>query len=92
VPRGVAQLQAAGVGAVEAGVQAELEGLAAAESHPALVQVALALGRVLDGRIPTPKPQAAGKLMVVLDKLHKGSELRGARLSVVRQMSTPDGP
>lgn len=93
VPPSVTQLQDGPPGPVEEGVRIELAGLSAAESQPALVQVALALGRVLDGRIPTPKPAAAGRLVTVMGMLHKGSERRGPRLSLVRTMTdTTDGP
>ena len=90
-PPSATELQAAPPGPVEQGVRIELAGLSAAESQPALVQVALALGRVLDGRVPTPKPAAAGRLVTVLDILHRGSERRGSRLSLVRSMTTTDG-
>ena len=86
-PPSATQLQAGPPGPVEQGVRIELAGLSAAESQPALVQVAYALARVLDGRIPTPKAGAAGRLVTVLDVLHKGSERRGSWLSLVRSMT-----
>jgi hypothetical protein len=62
-------------GPVEAAVAAEVAGLPAAVSRPGLVACALVLGRLLDGRAVSPKPQAARQLARLLDQLHTG---RGA--------------
>jgi hypothetical protein len=91
----VTQLQATPTGPagpVELAVQAQLEELSAAVAQPALAAAALCMGRVLDGRVPTPKPQACAKLMDVLDRLKKGSELGKPRLAAVRAMSGKGGP
>lgn len=80
-----------GPGPVELAVQAQLEELSAAQAQPALAAAALCMGRVLDGRSPTPKPQACAKLVDVLERLRKGSERRGSRLALVRAMSDKDG-
>ena len=82
----------AGPGPVELAVEAELAGLSAAQTQPSLAATALCMGRVLDGVPPTPKPPAAKVLTAVMDKLHKGSELRKPRLSMVRAMSEPPKP
>jgi hypothetical protein len=76
---------------VESAVEAELGGLAEAQLLPSLVQIALAMARILDSsRAPTPKP-AAKVLVSVMDTLHKGSA-RGhrGRLAVVRAMAAGD--
>jgi hypothetical protein len=86
-----AELQLSGPGRVETAVEAELAGLSAAEAQPGLAAIALCLGRVLDGRVPTPKPGAAKVLVMVLDTLRKGSELRKPRLASVRAMSEQGG-
>jgi hypothetical protein len=44
-----------GPGPVEAAVESELCGLAATQVRPSLAAVALAMARILDGRVPTPK-------------------------------------
>ncbi|HEY1440106.1 MAG TPA: hypothetical protein VGF65_04550, partial [Mycobacterium sp.] len=46
-------------GPVEQTVEAELAGLPAAQLRPSLAAVATAMARILDGRVPTPKPAAA---------------------------------
>jgi hypothetical protein len=77
---------------VELAVEAELGGVAEAQLLPSLVQIALAMARILDSsRAPTPKPAAAKVLVSVMDTLHKGSA-RGhrGRLAVVRAMATGD--
>jgi hypothetical protein len=76
------------LGPVEAAVELELAGIAGTQSRPALVAVAAAMARLLDGRVPTPKPAAAKVLVGVMDALHKGSA-RGRRgsLALVRTMT-----
>jgi hypothetical protein len=79
------------LGPVEAAVELELASLAAAQSRPALVAIAAAMARILDGRAPTPKPAAAKVLVSVMDTLHKGSaQGRRGNLAVVRAMSSRD--
>jgi hypothetical protein len=79
-------------GPVALAVGSELGGLAAAQLRPSLAAVALAMARILDGRVPTPKPAAAKVLVSVLDTLHKGSaRSRRGSLSVVRSMTKEGG-
>jgi hypothetical protein len=79
-------------GPVELAVQSELAGLVSAEARPALAQIALCMGRVLDSPAAGPKPQAAKTLVSVLDALHKSSVgVRRGRLAAVRTMTTKDG-
>jgi hypothetical protein len=79
-------------GPVEQAVESELAGLPAAQSRPAMSAVATAMARILDGKVPTPKPAAAKVLVSVLDTLHKGSaQRRRGNLAVVREMTTTDG-
>lgn len=78
-----------GPGPVESAVESEVCSLA--EARPTLVAVAAAMARILDGRVPTPKPAAAKVLVGVMDALHKGSLQRRGRLAVVRTMTEKDG-
>jgi hypothetical protein len=87
-----AELQPVGPGPVELAVESELAGLPAAQSRPAMSAIALAMSRILDGEVPTPKPGAAKVLVSVLDTLHKGSaQGRRGNLAVIREMTTKDG-
>lgn len=54
--------------------------------RPGLVRVVLAMARIVDGRVPTPKPAAARVLFNVMDALHKGSTRRG-NPAVVRALT-----
>jgi hypothetical protein len=82
----------AGPGPVEAAVQLELAELSAAQSQPGIAAACVALGRVLDGKIPSPKPSAAGKLAALLAGLRKDSgRAAGGGLRMVRSM-TQKGP
>ena len=84
--------QPADPGPVELAVESELGGLAAAQLRPSLAAVALAMARILDGRVPTPKPAAAKVLVTVLDTLHKGSaQGRRGNLAVVKSMTKKGG-
>jgi hypothetical protein len=78
-------------GPVELAVEAELAGLVSAEARPALAQIAICMGRLLDSPAATPKPQAAKVLVTALDTLRKGSaQGRRGSLAVVRAMSSSD--
>ena len=73
---------------MEAGVIAELEGLAQADARPGLKQTALALARILDSpRAVNQQPAAAAKLADLLDRLRKGADARKSRLASVREMT-----
>jgi hypothetical protein len=76
-----------GPGPVEAAVKAELGGLAEAQSRPSLVQIALAMARILDSpRVASAQPAAAKVLVNVLDVLQKGSAPgRRGNLAAVRR-------
>jgi hypothetical protein len=78
-------------GPVEAGVEAEIAGLA--EARPGLAQAALSLARLLDNpKAINQKPAAAKVLASLLDKLASASA-RGRRgnLAVVRTMTEKGG-
>lgn len=82
----------AGPGRVEAAIQAEICGLAFTKERPGLTETALALARLLDdSHAQSQKPAAAGKLVEILDKLHKGSGNRRSQLASVRQMTRSTG-
>jgi hypothetical protein len=50
------------------------------------------MARILDGRVPTPKPGAAKVLVNVMDTLHKGSaQARRGNLALVREMTKEGG-
>jgi hypothetical protein len=88
----VTQLPTEAAGPVEQAVEAELAGLPATQSRPAMSAVALAMSRILDGKVPTPKPGAAKVLATVLDTLHKGSaQQRRGSLALVREMTEKGG-
>lgn len=80
-------------GPVELAVQEEINGVASAGLRPGLVQVALAMARLLDSpRVPSAQPAAAKVLVTVLDSLRKGSARgRHGGLAVVRAMTTEKG-
>jgi hypothetical protein len=93
-PTAVAQITqvvipAPSVGRVEAGVIAEIEGLAQAEVRPGLANAALELARLMDNpKATNQKPAAAAKLADLLDKLRKGADERKSRLASVRAMTS----
>jgi uncharacterized protein YjeT (DUF2065 family) len=72
-------------------VESELGGLATAQLRPSLAAVALAMARILDGRVPTPKPAAAKALVSALDTLHKSAQGRRGNLAVVKSMTKKGG-
>ena len=79
-------------GAVELAVEAELAGLPAAQSRPAMSAIVTAMAKILDGKVPTPKPAAAKVLVSVLDTLHKASaQQRRGNLALVKSMTKKDG-
>jgi hypothetical protein len=80
-------------GPVEQAVESELAGVPSAEWRPSLVQVALAMARILDNpRAPSAQPAAAKVLVSVMDQLHKGSaQGRRGSLAVVKSMTQKDG-
>ena len=64
--------QPVGPGRVEAAIAQEIEGLALAAARPALVEAAISLGKILDNpRAVSQQPAAAGKLVAILDELHR---------------------
>ena len=80
---------AAGPGPVEAGVQAEIEGLQQTLDRPGVAQMALALARILDDpRAKSQQPAAAANLANLLDKLHKGADAKKSKLAAVRSMTS----
>lgn len=75
-------------GRVEAGVLAEIGGLSTAASRQGLVEIAIALARVLDSPLAIAQhASAAHRLSETLDKLRKGADGRSGRLAAVRQMT-----
>jgi hypothetical protein len=79
---------AAEPGRVESGVLAEIEGLSTSASRQGLVEIAMALARVLDSPLAIAQhPSAAHRLSETLDKIRKGSEMGKSKLAAVRSMS-----
>jgi hypothetical protein len=78
-------------GAVESGVEAEIEGLA--EARPGLAQAALAIARVLDNpKAVATHPPAAKALAGLLEKLRSASAHgRRGNLALVRTMTEKGG-
>lgn len=75
-------------GRVESGVLAEIDGLSTAGSRQGLVEIAIALARVLDSPLAIAQhPSAAHRLSETLDKLRKGADARKGRLAAVRSMT-----
>lgn len=75
-------------GRVESGVLAEIDGLSTAASRQGLVEIAIALARVLDSPLAIAQhPSAAHRLSETLDKIRKGSETRQGKLAAVRSMT-----
>ncbi len=87
-PTKLAPVPDSGPGRVEAGVLAEITGLSTAASRQGLVEIAIALARVLDSPLAIAQhPSAAHRLSETLDKIRRGSESRKGKLASVRQMS-----
>ena len=87
-PKSVADAVDREAGRVEAGVMAEIGELSTAASRQGLVEIAIALARVLDSPLAIAQhPSAAHRLSETLDKLRKGADGRSGRLAAVRQMS-----
>ena len=78
------------VGPVESAVELEVSGLAA-DARPTLAAVALAMAKILDGQVPTPKPPAAKVLVSVMDALHKSPQGRRGHLASVKAMTEKGG-
>lgn len=75
-------------GRVEAGVIAELDELSSAAARPGLVEIAVALARVLDSPLAIAQhASAAHRLSETLDKIRKGSDARKGKLAAVRSMT-----
>ena len=75
-------------GRVEAGVMNEIGSLSTADSRQGLVEIAIALARVLDSPLAIAQhASAAHRLSETLDKLRKGADSRKGRLAAVRQMT-----
>ena len=75
-------------GRVESGVLAEIEQLSTTASRQGLVEIAIALARVLDSPLAIAQhPSAAHRLSETLDKLRKGADSRKGRLASVRSMT-----
>jgi hypothetical protein len=92
LPRTPATVQAANpdVGRVEAGVLAEIDGLSTAASRQGLVEIAIALARVLDSPLAIAQHASAGhRLSETLDKIRKGSDSKKSKLAAVRSMTRP---
>jgi hypothetical protein len=85
------QMTPAVVGPVESGVQLEIEELT--DARPGLVQVALAMARLLDNpKAVNQQPAAAKVLSGLLDKLATASAGgRCGRLSVIKSMTEKGG-
>jgi hypothetical protein len=79
-------------GPVELAVEAELAGLVSAEARPALAQIAICMGRLLDSPAAGPKPAAAKVLISAMETLHKASaQGRRGSLALVKTMTKKDG-
>lgn len=75
-------------GRVESGVLAEIAGLSTVDSRQGLVEIAIALARVLDSPLAIAQhASAAHRLSETLDKLRKGADARKGRLAAVRKMT-----
>jgi hypothetical protein len=76
-------------GRVESGVMAEIGELSTAASRQGLVEIAIALARVLDSPLAIAQhPSAAHRLSETLDKIRKGADARKSKLASVRQMTS----
>jgi hypothetical protein len=79
-------------GGAEQAVLEELALLTSAETRKGAAQAAIALARILDNPLALPQqPQAAAKLVAILDDLRKGSARRKGRLASVQAMTRPGG-
>lgn len=80
--------EVAELGGVESGVMAEIGTLSTAANRQGLVQIAIALARVLDSPLAIAQhPSAAHRLSETLDKLRKGADSKTGKLAAVRQMT-----
>jgi hypothetical protein len=82
------QAGAATTGPVEAGVIAQIDGLTTAANRQGLVQIAIALARVLDSPLAIAQHASSGRVLVdTLEKIAKGSDARTGKLASVRSMT-----
>lgn len=85
---GPAEIGDSDAGAVEAGVMAEIGSLSTVGSRQGLVQIAIALAKVLDSPLAIAQhPSAAHRLSETLDKLRRGADGKTGRLAAVRSMT-----
>ena len=78
-------------GRVEAGVMTQLAKLSTTEDRPGLVEIALAMARVLDNPLAIAQHGSTGKALAeIMDKIGKGADARRSKLASVRQMTRPD--
>ena len=76
------------LGRVESGVMAEIGSLSTTASRQGLVEIAIALARVLDSPLAIAQhASAAHRLSETLDKLRKGADSKTGKLAAVRQMT-----
>ena len=73
------------VGPVESAVELEVSGLAA-DARPTLAAVALAMAKILDGQVPTPKPPAAKAARA--PKTGKMARMRSRRITNFKTWSS----
>ena len=67
---------------------AEIGSLSTTGSRQGLVEIAIALARVLDSPLAIAQhPSAAHRLSETLDKLRKGADSKTGKLAAVRQMT-----
>jgi hypothetical protein len=75
-------------GRVESGVLAEIGSLSTVGSRQGLVEIAIALAKVLDSPLAIAQHASAGhRLSETLDKLRKGADAKTGRLAAVRSMT-----
>ena len=89
LPSAAANTRPAGPGPVEAAVLEEIEGLQLTSDRPGLAAMAVSLAQLMDDPMSKGKrPDAAAKLEQLLEKLHKGADVKKSRLATVRAMTS----
>lgn len=84
---GTVTAQVSSVGAVEAAVQQEIEGLGS--DRAGLKQTVLALARIMDNpKAISTQPAAAAKLADMLETLRKSADVRKSKLASIRSMTS----
>lgn len=79
----------AGPGPVESAVLEEISGLQLTSVRPGLAAMAVSLAQLMDDAASKGKrPDAAAKLEQILERLHKGADVRKSRLAAVRSMTS----